>query len=327
MMRDPIRGDLRVAVEISRRCNSRCRHCVAGAGPQHKHVAPYATLQGIIDEIAKDRGFAPHITLTGGEPLLFPEMVRKIISYASTKGIKVYIVTNGSWGIDMKKAVRLLELIGPVSYIEISLDSFHQEFIPFESVINAARACIQRGINLGIRGLHFGFGAREKNSTTSALRKVLKGHLDRKVNLFSEPLYIGGRATKIYKDLPLKLCNRLPDLNTCSILETIFISSYGEVYPCCSAGLSLGRESGFTIGNLSERPLRSIVEGARNAFIPGILRQYGVRGFLKVIESIKGKNYCARYYKEVQKDDNCQICFRIFRDPSVTSIFGGMPGK
>jgi MoaA/NifB/PqqE/SkfB family radical SAM enzyme len=326
-MHCPESKKVHVAFEISRRCNSRCRHCVADSGPSHRDIIPIGTAHRIIDQIALGDIFYRHVTLTGGEPLLFLNRVREVISYGKTKGVQTSIVTNGFWGRTLDDAKRVLEFVGPVRYIEISTDMFHQEFVSLDNVINCARACIEKGVNVSIRGLHFGFNDIMKKRAEDRLSKILRPLLGQKVRIVSSELSVGGRAQDIYHKLPLTICSRLPKINTCFVLENIFISSNGDVYPCCSNTLSMENRDTFIIGNVQREPLARVVNRAKGAFIPGLLKRYGVGGLVRLIGHLKGKRYIKRYYTRIQKDDGCQVCARIFEDREAVLLFGGMLGK
>ena len=73
-----------VAWELTRNCNLNCVHCRAraGAGP-HEDELSLAECKAIIDDIAAFS--TPTMILTGGEPLLRPD-IYDIASYAASKG-------------------------------------------------------------------------------------------------------------------------------------------------------------------------------------------------------------------------------------------------
>ena len=77
-----------IAWEVTRSCNLNCVHCRAAAncGPYPGELATNQCLR-LIDDIAKIS--KPVIILTGGEPLLRPDIF-EIASYGTKKGLRSY---------------------------------------------------------------------------------------------------------------------------------------------------------------------------------------------------------------------------------------------
>jgi heme b synthase len=106
-----------VAWEITRRCNLFCAHCRASAhDSSYKGELSTQECFHLIDGIVQVG--KPIIILTGGEPLLRPD-VFEVGRYAVDKGLRVVMGTNGTL-ITEETASKLKEV--PVSRIAISLD-------------------------------------------------------------------------------------------------------------------------------------------------------------------------------------------------------------
>jgi hypothetical protein len=168
---------------------------------------------------------------------------------------------------------------------------------------------------------------KKQPKANNQLKKVVKRHLNGKLRILSTPLKIGGRATDIYKTLPIKFSSSLPRIRICSLLDTLLISSYGDVYLCCSNLGSVKNQAAVVMGNINHQPLDLIVEKAKKTFLPRIIYKYGIKGLLKIIETLKGRNYVKKYCTDIQRDDECQICTRLFEDREVTSLLAGISGK
>ena len=83
-----------VAWEVTRSCNLACVHCRASSvcGPYEGELDTAACLR-LLDEIA---AFSrPVIILTGGEPLLRPD-IWEIAAYGDRKGLRMVMATNGT---------------------------------------------------------------------------------------------------------------------------------------------------------------------------------------------------------------------------------------
>ncbi len=115
---DVLKPNLRlVAWEITRRCNLFCAHCRASAHDS-SYEGELSTQEcfNLIDEIVQVGN--PIIILTGGEPLMHPD-VFEIGRYAVGKGLRVVMGTNGTL-ITKETASKLKEV--PVSRIAVSVD-------------------------------------------------------------------------------------------------------------------------------------------------------------------------------------------------------------
>ena len=80
-------------VEVTDKCNERCIHCYADSSPERTDFLPLKQITSALDQVL-DYG-TPFVQLTGGDPLIHPDIV-KIVSYAAKlpfKGVEIY--TNG----------------------------------------------------------------------------------------------------------------------------------------------------------------------------------------------------------------------------------------
>ncbi len=108
-----------VSWNLTKRCNLRCLHCYLDAAELEgaSDIETRSALD-IVDEIAS---MNPHamVIMTGGEPLLRPDLP-EIASYAASKGLSVVIGTNGT--LLTPSAIESL-IKASVSGVGVSLDS------------------------------------------------------------------------------------------------------------------------------------------------------------------------------------------------------------
>ena len=83
-------------IEITQRCNLTCPTCYADSSPERQETMSLERFRGLVDDlIAKGKGDADLIQLSGGEPTIHPDLF-DMIDYALTAGVRqVYINTNG----------------------------------------------------------------------------------------------------------------------------------------------------------------------------------------------------------------------------------------
>ena len=111
-----------VAWEITRNCNLSCLHCRASAtnGPYEGELETNKCLQ-VLDQIAEVG--SPIVILTGGEPLLRPDIF-DITRYGTDQGLRMVMAPNGTLITD-EIAKRLAD--AGIKRISVSLDGAAKE--------------------------------------------------------------------------------------------------------------------------------------------------------------------------------------------------------
>ncbi|MDD3654604.1 MAG: putative heme d1 biosynthesis radical SAM protein NirJ1 [Desulfotomaculaceae bacterium] len=142
-----------VVWNCTRSCNLQCIHCYASAEAR-KYEGELTNLEALrfIDQLAE--GKVPVLLLSGGEPLLRKDL-GKLIAYASSKGIRVTLSTNGT--LLNRETVLGLKHLG-VGYIGVSIDGIgavNDRFRGRQGAYNAAlsgiRTCTSLGQRVGLR--------------------------------------------------------------------------------------------------------------------------------------------------------------------------------
>ncbi len=142
-----------IAWEVTRSCNLRCRHCRAAA-----QAGPYAgelnteECKRVLDSIAAR--FKPIIILTGGEPLLRPD-IYEITRYAKSLDLRPVLATCGTF-LTVDIATQLKE--AGIERISVSLDgpdeASHDAFrgVPgaFQASLKGLKAATEAGLSFQI---------------------------------------------------------------------------------------------------------------------------------------------------------------------------------
>ncbi len=117
-------------------CTGACRHCSQGDHPKTgEHFSPDLGIK-LIREVAAQYNVQT-VMVFGGEPLLFPDATAKLMAVAREVCIPHrQIITNGYFTKSeeaLRRTVRALAESG-VNDMLLSVDAFHQETIPLETV-------------------------------------------------------------------------------------------------------------------------------------------------------------------------------------------------
>ncbi|MFF3444372.1 radical SAM protein [Streptosporangium sp. NPDC002721] len=166
-----------VLMAITRRCPLRCRHCSTGSLPASEEH-PGEIFQRFAGTFAPGDG--PRLVmLTGGEPLLRPRLARSLAEAAARGGGRTMILSGMFFAPRLPPAAgekvrippAIAGAIDAADHFSASLDAFHEEEVPRESVFAVMRALLARGKDLSFHVTGTGPGDPYLRDVTSAVRR------------------------------------------------------------------------------------------------------------------------------------------------------------
>jgi len=246
------------------------------------------------------------VHIGGGEPLLHPEKLFPILKAARDNRIYIeYIETNSSWYKEETNTdVLLKELLrNGVDTLLISIDPFHNEYIPFCKVKGLIRACERTGMSVFPWLMEF-WGDLDAmgDSKTHSLEEYNKFFgPDYQINLMRRyHLNLRGRALQTFKKYlkTYPLQKILAESGPCMELTGtghFHIDLYGNYIPQSCAGMSI--------------ELEDLPRGAEPEKYPVISTLYssGIKGLY---------DYAVKKYGFVPKENytgKCELCYEIRR--------------
>jgi len=142
-----------VVWNVTRTCNLRCVHCYSDSFAQkYPGELNLAEARGVVDDLTNFG--VPAVLFSGGEPLARPDLL-ELIEYATGKGLRVTVSTNGTL-IDEVVAAKLKAL--GLTYVGISLDGigetndlFRGKKGAFDAAVRGIRDCHAVGQKVGLR--------------------------------------------------------------------------------------------------------------------------------------------------------------------------------
>jgi hypothetical protein len=253
----------RIEFIVTCRCNSHCKHCqVEDAQRRSRPTALDRDLAAhIVRRVAE--AYTPRSVMTfGGEPLLYPDVVCAIHAAAAECGIgQRQIITNGGVpraGAASRVLARRLADSG-VNDVALSVDAFHQEWIPLQVVEQNARAMLEAGIP-HLRWNPCWLVAREDDNpwnrrTRDVLRALSHLGIEEDEGNVVQPdgharqwlaEYLPGRIP-----CPTGACGDMPYTGPLDQVDSISIMPDGQVEVC----------SELSIGSAAERDIVEILQG------------------------------------------------------------------
>ena len=135
---------------VNLKCASACRHCLYGcSGRWPDDYADSAATRANLSVIKKLG--RPSVHIGGGEPFLHPEKLFTVLDVAREVGVTIdYIETNSSWVKDEAWTDDVLRGVRAqgVYCLLLSMDPFHNEYIPFIKVKKLMAACRRTGLDV-----------------------------------------------------------------------------------------------------------------------------------------------------------------------------------
>lgn len=131
-------------------CSSACKHCLYRSSPRReKQYMQPETLRPCLRQVRSLGCRSMHIG--GGEPLLHLDALIAVLDCCAECGVSIgYLETNCSWHKDEQTTHNTLRRLMDhgVETVMVSVDPFHNEFIPFAKVRAAMTACREVGMGL-----------------------------------------------------------------------------------------------------------------------------------------------------------------------------------
>lgn len=221
-------------IEITDRCNLKCKHCFANAQQKNKNFLSYSEIVNIYKQL--ENVGVIYVNISGGEPLLHPEIF-DIISYASKQPYNTCLLTNGIlW--NEEKIAKLKESDPDNNiYIQLSLDGQYEIMnehrnmtkTEYEKMIENIKLFKKYGFY--VTGLHTADSITIKESLNTCKYYIENYNID---SIQIVPAFMAGRATENH-DLLDNYWNEWIQL----VLQVTDIKKYGY-WGQLSERLSLG---------------------------------------------------------------------------------------
>ncbi len=300
----------RVGLVLTEQCNIACSHCWFGSNPGKKGRMGLDRALAYIDQACEIQT-VEWISISGGEPFLFPEMLHKIVAAASEKGLHTECVTNCFWAKSAEGALSVLGSLkeAGLEVLNISTDDFHQRHLPFTVVRN----CYQAALSLDLKPVIMCTVGRSSKLTLKKVTQLLGDDDIRILGSGIPPLTTPSALAVQSGYLPVGRAASIPEEELMigesplggpcgSVLRDVSVSPRGDLYPCCSAG---GLVKGMELGNIDRDNIGRLVLKASRSELYQVLATQGPEGL--------GRRYQAPEpdQKYVNK---CHLCYKILQE-------------
>ena len=297
----------RLEFAVTYRCNSNCKHCsVKHKRTMDKLIDEYIAVD-IVNKIKKKFHLQSIMTF-GGEPMLHPSIVCAIHNEAKKAGIpKRQIITNGYWLNDLDKVSEIVKQLKAayVNNIFVSVDAFHQEYIPIDIVKATVEILIKEDFEEIKWNPCWLINVNHNNQYNIMTKNILKELASLKIESASGNIVSpeGSAIENLSTYMPIKQhlatgrCEELPYTNPLDSIKTITIEPNGDVKIC----------EGFSIGNVFKADIIDMLENYNPYENPvmRIILEEGLEGLMELGKKSGIKPSLEGYYSI------CQMCVSI----------------
>lgn len=280
-----------LGLHLTDKCNMRCSHCITEASPNGSNVM---SLEMARTAIEKSVGYFSNICITGGEALLYPELVATILKLIYSNGFTSSLVSNCYWVKDNRQYETILKMLNQnhLSKLAISFDGFHEKKLFDSTDLVKILADDRRCFSIVVQPCFLDETSLIKNSESLKI-------LCHRYNCDYEPSTIVpfGRAKTIVPESNNIFSEEAP----CDVVRLPLLKFNGEYSVCC--GPAAGSPSFSPL--IYESYNTDTLEKTKNDLIINSLFLYGPH-FLynKLTDSLKEK--VINFSRHV--DSACGLC-------------------
>lgn len=143
----------KIEFTVTLACTGKCKHCSEGDHEGFTEHIDGALAAEAVRKVCANYDIKTVMTF-GGEPLLFPETVFAIHKTAASLGVaKRQVITNGFFSRDKDRIRTVASGLAEsgVNDLLLSVDAFHQETIPLDTVMFFAECALDSGIPIKLQ--------------------------------------------------------------------------------------------------------------------------------------------------------------------------------
>jgi pyruvate-formate lyase-activating enzyme len=301
-----------IEIVVTSRCNIKCRHCIYDCQPFSTEQLSKSAIENLIKQAAKLNSLRS-VIFTGGEAFLEYDILVENIALCEELGLESSVVTNGFWALDTHITNQKLKKLKGLRTLNVSTDSFHQEFVSVDRIRNVIQSCHELGIECIVRVSYLNDPASE----IEIIKKQLKG-LDGLYTIFAIPVAPFGRAATLIDTLLIYEYD--PNGIPCCGADCPVIDANGDVKFCPGGLFSHQGNSLLKVGNIFKETLETIKKSANLNPIVQMLRLRGPSGLAHLVRNQAIKERVPSLPQMEEMRDLCSLCKYVITDSNNAKL-------
>ncbi|MFF3754894.1 radical SAM protein [Streptomyces sp. NPDC002018] len=280
-------------LNLTRRCPLHCAHCSSSSTMESEEPDGEGLLRFVGTFRAQDRPDV--LMMSGGEPLLRPDLVAALATRARRAGTRSALLTGAFFAADSDARdtpipARILRAITAVDHFSVSVDAFHEREVPRRAVFRTVRRVLDAGVPAS---LHLVGSGADDPYLTDLVSDVRRTFADR-VPMLVNTVRSVGRAASWATARPAA-----PDPERalpCSMAAWPVVAHDGTVLACCNQRTVDTRPppAHLTLGHISEDTWPLIRERSSSSPVLRMIRTVGPANLLhRAAPGAPAEGYCA----------------------------------
>jgi MoaA/NifB/PqqE/SkfB family radical SAM enzyme len=312
-----------IEIVVTSKCNIGCRHCIYDCQPFSTEKLSKPIIKDLIRQ-ASTLNSVKSIVFTGGEAFLEYSSLIESVALCEDLGLEASAVTNGYWALTAQISRQKLKELRGLKTLNVSTDSFHQEFVPADKIRNIIEACRELGIKCVVRVSYL----NDPVSEIGNIKEQLTG-LDGFYTIVAIPVAPFGRAATLKETCTIYSYD--PRGIPCCGADDPVIDANGDVKFCPGGLFSHPKNRLLKVGNIYDETLEKIKKSAHLNPIVQTLRLHGPSGLVRIVRNQAKKDgvpfvppqteemrdLCSLCEYVIANPDNAKTLQRAVRDPEV----------
>ena len=297
-----------IEIVVTSKCNIGCRHCIYDCQPFSTEKLSRSVIKDLIRQAAMLNS-VKSIVFTGGEAFLEYSSLIESIALCEELGLEAAAVTNGYWALTAQTARQKLKELKGLKTLNVSTDSFHQEFVPADKIRNIIESCRELGIKCVVRISYLNDPVFE----IGTIKKQLTG-LDGLYTIVAIPVAPFGRAAALIETCSIYAYD--PNGIPCCGADDPVIDVKGDVKFCPGGLFSHPENRLLKVGNIYDETLEEIKKSADINPIVQTLRLHGPSGLVRLVRNQAKKDGSPFVPPQMEeKRDLCSLCKYVIANP------------
>lgn len=293
-----------LGIQLTRKCNLKCKHCCQG-GLDRSAVVPQNIALNFVKQASEIE--CEQIGITGGEVFLERDLLRVVVDECYKHNIQCTVLTSGFWGKTPQIAKSYLKEMPGMTNLAISYDEWHAEFVSSKQVVNCLQSALDLGKKVSICSSYLKGG---KESQIDWLKNSFGDEIIKHIDIKMQPVLLHGDAEKNFKQCDLfqyDLWN-----SKCTAIHKPLLAPDGTVYACCGASQDIPGDHFLNLGSIHNASLCEIRDRTEKNMALQAIRFDGPGGLAKALGISIDINLAPK--------DICDICILLCNKYSSSQI-------
>ena len=299
-------------------CTAACRECCFHCHPKKEGRLSLSQIKDAIEEAKTTFKSLKFVVFSGGEAFLLGRDLYQAMEFVADLGLGVRVVSNGYWAKTATKAKSVVDCLfeAGLSELNISTGDDHQEWVPFENVVNAMLASASAGIRTVITvEMHKNSVFVFKDAIEHPrVKDFFEHHPNKSLLSIVQSTWIEftGKDRLQFDDVQNRLMFDENKMTGCeNVIDNMVLTQTGEWASCC--GLTLDKIRELKLGKQGQVPFKDIFTRQLHDLLKVWIKVEGPERILlylaKCNPSIEIKKECLVH--------PCQACHYLYHDPVV----------